>query len=85
MSEGQAGPPASYETAYERLGQIINRLDSGEAELRETQELCAEAKGLVEYCAAELDAVTKGLEELNLSELVDRLSPREGSSPSATD
>ena len=76
-SDTQKGTPASYEGAYERLQQIISRLDSGDAELRETQELCAEAKGLVEYCAAELEAVTKGLEELNLSELVDRLSPRE--------
>lgn len=77
MSDVPTDGPVSYEAAYERLQQIINRLDSGDAELAETQELCAEAKGLVEYCAAELDAVTKGLEELNLSELVARLSPRE--------
>lgn len=73
MSE-QPAPPASYEAAYDRLQQIIARLDSSDVELRETQELCVEAKRLVEYCAAELDAVTRGLEELNLSELVDRLA-----------
>ena len=77
MTEGPPdaqAAPASYEDAFGRLQQIINRLDSGEAELRETQELCTEAKGLVEFCAAELEAVTRGLEELNLSELVERLS-----------
>ena len=77
MSEAPAGAPASYEDAFGRLQQIINRLDSGDAELRETQELCTEAKALVEYCAAELEAVTRGLEELKLSELVERLSPAE--------
>jgi len=32
-----------------------------------------EGRGLVEYCAAELDAVSQGLEELKLGELVARL------------
>ncbi len=65
--------PASYEAASARLEAIIRRLDSGEAELRETLELCREGRGLVEFCAAELDAVGQGLEELRLDELVARL------------
>jgi exodeoxyribonuclease VII small subunit len=65
--------PASYEAASARLEAIIRRLDSGEAELRETLDLCREGRGLVEYCAAELDAVGQGLEELRLDELVARL------------
>jgi exodeoxyribonuclease VII small subunit len=68
------GPaPSSYEAASARLEAIIRRLDSGEAELRETLDLCREGRGLVEYCAAELDAVGQGLEELRLDELVARL------------
>jgi exodeoxyribonuclease VII small subunit len=63
----------SYETACERLEEIIARLDSGQAGLRETLELCQEGRRLVEYCAAELDAVGRGLEELKLDELVARL------------
>jgi exodeoxyribonuclease VII small subunit len=63
----------TYETAVARLEQIIRRLDSGEAGLRETLELIREGRELVEYCAGELDAVTKGLEELRLEELVARL------------
>jgi exodeoxyribonuclease VII small subunit len=54
----------TYETAVARLEEIIRRLDSGEAELRETLELIREGRELVSYCAAELEAVTRGLEEL---------------------
>jgi exodeoxyribonuclease VII small subunit len=63
----------TYETASGRLETIIERLDSGEAGLRETLELCREGRGLVEFCACELDAVSQGLEALRLDELVARL------------
>lgn len=63
----------SYEAASGRLEEIIRRLDSGEAGLRETLGLVQEGRTLVEYCAGELDAVSKGLEELRLDELVARL------------
>jgi exodeoxyribonuclease VII small subunit len=66
----------TYETAVARLEEIIRRLDSGEAELRETLELIREGRDLVAYCASELDAVTKGLEELRLEELVERLEQK---------
>jgi len=68
----------SYEQAAGRLDEIIRRLDSGEAGLRETLDLCEEGRGLVELCAAELEAVGRGLEELRLDELVTRL---EGARP----
>ena len=63
----------TYETSTARLEEIIRRLDSGEAGLRETLELVREGRGLVEFCAGELEAVGKGLEELRLEELVARL------------
>jgi exodeoxyribonuclease VII small subunit len=63
----------TYETACARIEAIVRRLDSGEAGLRETLELCQEGKRLVEYCAGELDAVGHGLEELQLDALVSRL------------
>ena len=63
----------TYETAAGRIEEIIRRLDSGEAGLRETLDLVKEGRELVEYCAAELVAVGKGLEELRLEELVERL------------
>ena len=65
--------PLSYEGASARIEEIIRRLDSGEAGLRETLELVGEGRRLVEFCAGELDAVGKGLEELRLDELVARL------------
>ena len=64
----------SYESAAARLEEIIRRLDSGEAGLRETLDLVKEGRGLVDFCAGELDAVSRGLEELRLEDLVARLS-----------
>jgi exodeoxyribonuclease VII small subunit len=66
--------PDSYEVAVERLEQIIDRLDSGQAGLRETLDLCREGRELVAYCAAELDAVGEGLKELRLDELATKLA-----------
>ncbi len=63
----------TFESATQRLELIIRRLDSGEADLRETLELCKEGKTLIEYCAAELEQVSNGLDELKLDELVKRL------------
>lgn len=75
--------PESYEVAVARLETIIARLDSGEAELRETLQLCVEAKELIEFCKGELDAVSGKLGELKLDELVAELEtpaaePRDG-------
>jgi exodeoxyribonuclease VII small subunit len=70
--------PLSYEAATTRLEEIITRLDSGEAGLRETLELCREGRTLVELCAAELEAVGRGLEELRLDDLVARLQAGAG-------
>lgn len=72
----------TYEQASARLEEIIRRLDSGEAGLRETLGLVQEGRSLVEYCAAELDAVSSGLEELRLDELVARLE-RQDAAPFA--
>ena len=63
-------PERTYESAVDRLEAIIKRLDSGEAELRETLALCTEAKDLIVFCRAELDEVSGALRELNLDELV---------------
>ncbi len=73
----------TYETATARLEEIIRRLDTGEAGLRETLDLVKEGRGLVEYCAGELDAVSHGLEELRLDELVARLEGQGAATPPA--
>ena len=65
--------PRTYETAVDRLETIIRRLDSNEAGLRETLDLVKEGRELIEYAAAELEAVGKGLEELDLDDLIARL------------
>ncbi len=69
--------PESYEAAVERLEEIIDRLDSGQAGLRETLDLCKEGRELVQYCAAELDEVGEGLKELRLDDLAAKLESPE--------
>jgi exodeoxyribonuclease VII small subunit len=78
MDESERNPsataqPDSYEAAVERLEEIIDRLDSGQAGLRETLDLCSEGKQLVTYCAGELDEVGAGLKELRLDDLAAKL------------
>ena len=63
----------TYEAAVERLEEIIRRLDSNQAGLRETLDLCTEGKGLIEFAAGELEAVGQSLQELKLDELIARL------------
>lgn len=84
MSSEQQPEPASYEAASARIEEIVRRLDSGEAGLRETLDLVAEGRRLVEWCAGELEAVGRGLEELRLEELVARLE-RGGTEPPTPD
>lgn len=67
------GEPRTYESAIARVEEIVRRLDSGDAGLRETLELVKEGRDLLEYCAGELAEVSQGLEELRLEELVARL------------
>jgi exodeoxyribonuclease VII small subunit len=73
----------TYEDASGRIEEIIKRLDSGEAGLRETLELCREGRELVDWCASELEAVGQGLEELRLDELVERLERGTATTPRA--
>jgi exodeoxyribonuclease VII small subunit len=71
MSTPESAP--TYEAAVARIEAIIRRLDSGEAGLRETLALVEEGRNLVEVCAGEVEAVSRGLEELRLDALVERL------------
>jgi len=78
---GDGAPTAAaptYEQASERIDEIIRRLDSGEAGLRETLDLVREGRELIEFCAGELDEVGRGLQELRLDELVARLQDAGG-------
>jgi len=75
--------PKTYEGAVERLEEIIARLDSNQAGLRETLDLCREGKGLIEFAAGELEAVGKGLQELRLDDLIAQLETRSSAEPAA--
>ena len=74
----QGRTPTPTNPQPRRLEEIIARLDSGEAELRETLALCGEAKELIVFCRDELAEVSGALTELGLDELVQGLESREG-------
>jgi exodeoxyribonuclease VII small subunit len=78
MSIPAGDPERTYETAVTRVEEIIRRLDSGDAGLRETLDLVKEGRTLVEYCAGELESVSQGLEELGLDQLIARLERSPG-------
>ena len=80
-SSPMAEPELTYEQAVERLEEIIRRLDSGEAGLRETLDLVREGRTLIDLCAAELDEVSQGLEEVQLDELIERLEKQAPGGP----
>ena len=80
-SSPMAEPELTYEQAVERLEEKIRRLDSGEAGLRETLDLVREGRTLIDLCAAELDEVSQGLEEVQLDELIDRLEKQAPGGP----
>ena len=71
--QGPPEEPLTYEAASARVEEIIRRLDSGEASLKETLELVSEGKALIELCARELSEVGDALQQLRLDELVSRL------------
>jgi exodeoxyribonuclease VII small subunit len=71
----------TYESAAARVEEIVRRLDSGDAGLRETLDLVREGRSLIEFCAVELEAVGGDLEELRLDELVARLEAGGGAAP----
>ena len=76
-----AEPGLTYEQAVGRLEEIIRRLDSGEAGLRETLDLVREGRTLIDFCSAELDEVSQGLQEVRLDELIERLEQEEPANP----
>lgn len=67
-----------YESAVDRIEEILRLLDSGNAGLRQTLELCQEGTRLVEFCASELEAVSGAIDELRLDQLASRLERKTG-------
>ena len=66
----------SYESAVARIEQIVRSLETGGCGLRDTLALVAEGRELVVFCDGELAAVSAGLQELALDELIAGLEAR---------
>ena len=56
--------PLSYEQAFERLEQILERMNSGKTPLEESLKLYEEAEKLMRSCTASLNAAEQKVEQL---------------------
>jgi exodeoxyribonuclease VII small subunit len=59
-----SGPPLSFESALERLEEIVARLEQGELDLEEALTVFEEGVGLSRRCAEQLDAAERRIEVL---------------------
>ncbi len=57
-------PPAKFEDAFERLSEIVELLETGEAGLEESLDLYAEGMKLVQLCGQKLTEAEKKIEKL---------------------
>lgn len=57
-------PPKKFEDAFERLSEIVELLETGEAGLEESLELYAEGMKLVQQCGQKLSEAEKRIEKL---------------------
>lgn len=63
MTENQA-VPESFESAIEKLEQIVTRLESGDVPLEEAIELYQTGMKLSQYCSQKLEQVERKIEML---------------------
>lgn len=54
----------SFEQAFERLSQVVSRLEAGEGTLTERTQLFQEGMGLSRLCSERLDSIEKKVEIL---------------------
>ena len=57
-------PPKKFEDAFERLSEIVDLLETGEAGLEESLELYAEGMTLVQLCGQKLSEAEEKIEKL---------------------
>ena len=57
--------PQQFEDAFERLEEIVAKLEGGEVALEESLELYAEGMKLVKFCGKKLTAAEQKIERLN--------------------
>ena len=60
----QQTPPLSFEQAFERLEQILEKMNSGKTSLEDSLKLFEEAEGLMRTCNGRLNASEQRIEAL---------------------
>ncbi|MEW5875692.1 MAG: exodeoxyribonuclease VII small subunit [Candidatus Zixiibacteriota bacterium] len=65
----------SFESAFERLSEIVEQLESGDAGLEESLKLYAEGMKLAKLCGEKLSEAEKTIEKLTAEARADAPSP----------
>lgn len=65
MTKPKSAPPEKFEQAFERLEEIVARLEGGDVALEESLELYTEGMTLVKFCNEKLGAAREKIEKLS--------------------
>jgi exodeoxyribonuclease VII small subunit len=58
----------TFEQAFDRLEQLVSKLESGEAQLDEMLQLYEEGAQLIKYCMDKLDHAEKQIKQLRVDD-----------------
>ena len=64
MAEKKPNPPERFEEAFERLEEIVSKLESGDVALEESLGLYTEGMTLVKFCNDKLSVAREKIEKL---------------------
>ena len=65
MAEKKTAAPEKFEAAFERLEEIVAKLESGEVHLEESVDLYTEGMTLVKFCNSKLSVAREKIEKLS--------------------
>jgi exodeoxyribonuclease VII small subunit len=65
MADKKTKAPEKFEEAFERLEEIVSKLESGEVALEESLDLYTEGMTLVKFCNQKLTVAREKIEKLS--------------------
>lgn len=71
MAEKKTKAPEKFEEAFERLEEIVAKLESGEVALEESVDLYTEGMTLVKFCNQKLSVAREKIEKLSAKDQTD--------------
>jgi exodeoxyribonuclease VII small subunit len=78
MDAAMSEKPQRFEDAFDRLEEIVSKLEGGEVALEESLELYAEGMKLVRFCGKRLKAAEQKIARLNAALSADANGTEDG-------